>query len=120
MTAAIRLRVWLTRRALDRRLASGADPTATSALQLRAEQLTAPGSRRALADEADAIRRSGVAPDARGELETVVRRLRSAEPIAPAGAARAHLLLQPSDRATAEPTWEQIWDVTDALNDHAR
>ena len=94
MTAAIRLRVWLTRRALDRRLASGADPTATSALQLRAEQLTAPGSRRALADAADAIRCSGVAPDARGELETLVRRLRSAKPIRPAGAARAHLLLQ--------------------------
>ena len=121
MAAGVRLWTRLMREQLDRRLAAGTAPTASRPLRLRAEELTSMPTRLAMADAAEAMRDAD-ADAPRGELDTLAARLRAPRPIAPAGAARAHLLLQgrPAPEDARPALWERVWDITDALDHHAR
>jgi hypothetical protein len=122
VSAVLPLWVHLRRDPIDRRLASGASPH-TPALRLRAEELTSRPARTAMADAAEALRDAESEPGsvARGELTALAARLRSTAPITSAGAARAYRLLRTrgGDDECAD-LWERAWDITDALDDHAR
>jgi hypothetical protein len=120
VAAGVRLWTRLRREQLDRRLAAGTSPTATPPLRLRAEELTSMPTRLSMADAAEAIRDAD-ADAPRGELDALATRLRAPTPIAPAGAARAHLLLQghPAPEDGRPELWERVWDITNALDDHA-
>jgi hypothetical protein len=102
-----RLRVLLSHRRLDARLAEGEWPTSDAELELRAAQLCAPRTRRRLAigleraltddgrpswSAAAPIDRRAV-DDARPYLAQLAAMLRSPEPVAPRGVARALRLL---------------------------
>ncbi|HEV7461952.1 MAG TPA: hypothetical protein VGN78_15550 [Solirubrobacteraceae bacterium] len=116
-----RLRVLLNRRSLDARLAQGESPGNDAELALRAAQLCAPRTRRYLAIGLERVLTddggpswSAAAPvdrravdDARPYLAQLAAMLRSAEPVAPQGVARALRLLTevPSPLyAPAEPS----------------
>jgi hypothetical protein len=122
VSAALRLWVRLRHEQLDRRLAEGASPS-TPPLRLRADELTSMPARRSMARTAEVIcdEETDASRAARGELTALAARLRAPEPITPVGAARAHRLLRrpPGDEAR-RALWERAWDVTDALDDHAR
>lgn len=108
----VRLRVWATRRRLDRVLTDGVDADASAELTLRAAQLSRPQTRRSIAamlsnilDAAEeprgpfeiqnpqqAVNRPAVA-QARDELSALIARLRDDRaPSSVQGIARAHLL----------------------------
>jgi len=74
-----------------------------------------------MADAAEAMR-DAHADAPRGELDALAARLRAPKPVAPAAAARAHLLLHghPAPEDARPAPWERVWDITDALDDHAR
>jgi hypothetical protein len=108
----VRARVAAQRWSLTRELAKGADPASSPALTLRAEQLTADRTRRALArslrhivHEArnpaprrytfGLVRRAAVI-DATDAIDVLVKRLRSPEPIAAEGAALIERMLSDS------------------------
>lgn len=93
----LRARVWLEHSSLDRRLARGASPAEDATLELRADQLTHPRTREALASSleralADAdqarpslsaaipVRRSAIR-SARWELVALIERLRAPTPV---------------------------------------
>jgi hypothetical protein len=120
VVAAVRLWTRLRREQLDRRLAAGTPATTTPALRLRAEELTSMPRRVSMAETAETMRDADDAP--RGELDALAARLRAPTAIAPAGAARAHLLLhgRPAPEDARPVLWERVWDITDALDDHAR
>jgi hypothetical protein len=120
VSTAVRLWTRVRREHLDRRIAEGA-PLSTRPLRRHADELTSMSARRAMADAAEAMRdaETEASRAARGELTGLATRLRAPEPITPAGAARAHRLLQSlADEPGA--LWERAWDTTDALGDHAR
>ncbi len=106
---AVRAQVAAQRWSLTRELSEGADPASSPALTLRAEQLTADHTRRALArslrhivHEArhpaprrytfGLVRRAAVI-DATDAIDVLVKRLRSPEPIAAEGAALTERML---------------------------
>jgi hypothetical protein len=100
---------WLQAAELDRQLAAGASPRATAVLSIRASRITAPRSRRRLADGLARALRSAqdttpgvsaaVRPDvrevlaARAVLVALDRRLRAPEPVTAHGLAMLQTLL---------------------------
>jgi hypothetical protein len=107
-----RLRVWLQRAALDRRIAEGEDLEAAPDLRLRAEQLVSPRSRRELACGIDRLieeaehppsglsarapfRREAVG-DLRAQLRGLAADLRAGRPACARGVALTRLLLTES------------------------
>jgi len=107
--AALRLRVALRRVALTRQLAEGADPANTLELTLRARQLTSARTRSQLARALrQALRDAGKPPWPRGgsaivsrravltasdEIDLLVKRLHSPEPVTTQGMALVHRIL---------------------------
>jgi hypothetical protein len=102
-------RVWLLHRALDDRLAHGADPAASAALRLRAHQLTAVRARSRIADALERAVRAAEEPSgglsaavpvgrrqvdaARWQLVALVERLRAPRPVWAQGVAMVLQLL---------------------------
>jgi hypothetical protein len=109
----------LRRSTLDRRLAAGEPPWASPELSRRAAELTAPGERRALADQIDALVDEVIAPPRpRGAAAPVDRDgvraclqlfveladdLRRAERIQPQGVALLRVLLRDGGSALYSP-----------------
>ena len=105
----VRLAARLRRARLDAALADGTSPLASAELALRAGQLTGTRHRRAVADwierataagDGTQAYRGSAAPLSRGEvwdarpnLDELAERLRSDEPVLPAGVARAEQLV---------------------------
>ena len=118
---ALRAHVAAHRRSLTYELSEGADPTASPALALRADQLTSDRSRRTLARSLrrtvrEALHpvprrvpfglvRRGAVSDAADAIDLLVKRLHSPEPIAAEGAALIHRML--SDGA-----WSPLYSAT--------
>lgn len=133
----LRLRVYLTRGTLDRRIASGQPYLSTSALALRAQQLAEPRTRRQVARTLRKIvehadhRMAGsvfssvvVEPvavrNARHPILGLAERLESPAELNPAGVARAQMLITDGlsplfDRNCPRTATEAIYEVQDAL-----
>jgi hypothetical protein len=119
----LRAHVVTHRRSLTRELSEGANPASSPALTLRAEQLTSERRRRSLAralrhtvQEAvhptprrasfGLVRRAGVI-DAKDAIDTLVKRLRSPEPVAPEGVALI-------DRMLSDGGWSPLYNAVPA------
>jgi hypothetical protein len=115
-----RLRVWRHRDELDRRLARGDRPSGD--LAIRAEQLTRPNCRHRVAAELEAALCLGELPcheraisqvdirqevlRVRGDVETVIARLRRRDPVRPGGVALCLWLLRDHRSPLYEPSPE--------------
>ncbi|MBN1528978.1 MAG: hypothetical protein JW895_07950 [Thermoleophilaceae bacterium] len=115
----LRLRVWLTRRTLDHRLAAGESILSSAAHARRANQLTSPRRRRTLAKglrrvvaDAEHPRRSlssavpvqrGAVLHARAGIERIVARLESDDAVALAGVAQVQLMLTDAGSPIFDP-----------------
>lgn len=133
----LRLRVYLTRPWLDRRIAARSRHTATAALELRARQLTCARSRRRLARQLREIveyaQRTGSRPvfsavviDRRAVLRGkhvilgLAERLEGPAPVSPRGITRVQRFLtdglgplfNPNSRETMV---QAVWNIEDAL-----
>jgi hypothetical protein len=134
---ALRLRVYLTRGRLDRRIAAGRPCESTAALALRARQLSHPRTLRQVADQlrgiVDYVDRHGsrrtvsavvveraAVRAGREAILGLAERLERAAPATPRGVALAQVLLtdglSPLFNGHCERTVTQtIWEVQDAL-----
>jgi hypothetical protein len=115
----LRLRVWLTHGALDRRLAAGDDPASSSPLRMRARQLTSPQIRASVAanvlatvDQAEQPRRGLTAAvpvcgrtvrAARAELIALAHELTSDRPVWAQGVALTIQLLVDAESPVFQP-----------------
>ncbi len=135
----LRLRVYATRGALDRQIASGRPFLSTPALALRAQQLTEPRTRRRVAralrrivDYADqhtggrvfsaVVVEPTAVKRARHPLLGLAERLESAARLHPAGVARAQVLITDGlsplfYRDCPRTVTQAIYEVQDALED---
>ena len=84
----VRVRTWLHRHKLDRRLASGADPNLDPMSRQRALELLDPEARRRLA-----IALEELASPGGSRLDALVERLKAPAPVRAQGVARALLLI---------------------------
>jgi hypothetical protein len=116
-------RVWLQRGALDRRIAHGADPSASPELGRRARQLTSRRTRAGLAaglrrvvEEADCPQRSYSAAvpvhrrqvlRERGFLVAIAEDLLSDDELSPRGIALVERLLRDGSSPLYSPTYEE-------------
>jgi|HubBroStandDraft_3_1064219.scaffolds.fasta_scaffold135822_2 hypothetical protein len=138
-TLRLRLRVYLTRGMLDRRIATGSACESSAALALRAAQLIDPRTRRqtarALYGIVEYVERVGSRPaftavvvdrravrSSRHAILGLAERLEGGAPAAPRGVALARMLLTdgigPLFNANSRQTAiEAIWSIGDALED---
>ena len=135
----LRLRVYLTRGRLDRRIAAGSACGSSAALALRADQLIDPRTRRQTARALHGIVKYAERVGSRAVLTAVVvdrrvvlssrhailglaERLEGEAPAAPRGVALARIFLTdgigPLFNANSQQTViEAIWSIEDALED---
>ena len=138
----LRLRVYVTRGALDRQIAVGRPYESTPALALRARQLTDARTRqqiarslRGIVDHADdrashrVISASVVEPAAvrraRHPILGLAERLEGTAPVNPAGVARAQVLLTDGlsplyNRSCPRTATQAVYEVQDALEEDIR
>jgi hypothetical protein len=136
-TVKLRLRVYLTRAALDRQIAAGRPYRSTAALALRASQLTELRTRRQIArslrnvlEYADyRVTHRGISSvvvepaavrAARHAILGLAERLERPEAVSPVGVARAQQMLTDGlsplfNRNSERTATEEIWNVQDAL-----
>jgi hypothetical protein len=137
----LRLRVYLTRASLDHRIAAGARWDGSSALALRAEQLSRLSTRRQIARQlrgtVDHVKRLGsrwvvsavvleraAVQDGRLPLLRLAERLEESAPVSPRGVALARELLTDgsgplSNRESLRSVAEAVLAAEDALDEHA-
>lgn len=136
---ALRLRVYVTRGKLDRAIVSECPCESTSALALRARQLTDPHTRRQLASQlrgtVDYVYRRGPRPIMTAvvikpaavrtgwhAILGLAQRLEGSAPVQPRGVVLTRRLLTDGLGPLCNPNSEQtlteaVWDVLDALED---
>jgi hypothetical protein len=134
----LRLRVFLARPWLDRRIAAGADPATTPALELRARQLTSARARQRLARELRGLveyaERVGSRPTfsavvidrravsrGRHAILGLAERIEGETPVSPRGVTLVRRLLTDGLGPLFNPNSQQtviqvVWNIEDALD----